>query len=309
MSHVARRFAASIAVLVPLLGIGPARAEFSAGAVLPEFSLNSAGGSTFSLTKQQDRILVKFGGKTLAPKVLVVHLFQPDCLQCQAQLQALEKLRRDFPGEDVLIVGVAHRGDLSALREVSRQLKVTFPLLAGTGSALARQFAAGDTMGIAGSRGIVEFAQVGYGQGDESVWRENIDLLLAGKPPKATTVRRTRLRVGDRLPAIELPSLVSGKPLALTGEGGRLTYRDEAGQVLHPKAALGMFSRYCEFSSEEMGYLEKLYQQYGKDGLLVFAIAMHPTLEKARELTRELGVTYPVFNGHESVLGKHYAYG
>jgi hypothetical protein len=94
------------------------------------------------------------------------------------------------------------------------------------------------------------------------------------------------------LPAIELPSLVSGKPLALTGEGGRLTYTDETGRVLHPKAAIGMFSRYCAFSSEEMGYLQKLYEQYSKDGLLAFAIAMHPSPQKARESTQQLGVTY-----------------
>ena len=186
---------------------------------------------------------------------------------------------------------------------------MTFPLLLGTGSALAKQFAAGDTIGFADSRGIVRFAQVGYGQGDEKIWRENIELMVAGKPPKSATIARERLRVGDRLPVVELPSLFSGKPMALTGEGGRLTYRDEAGRVLYPKAAMGMFSRYCSFSSEEMTYLQKLYQRYSANGLFVFAVAMHPSPEKARALTRELGVTYPVFNGYGSDLGKHYAYG
>jgi hypothetical protein len=309
MSYIACSRAVWIALALSLLPVDFAWAEFTVGAVLPEFSLSSADGSSFSLTKQGDRILLKSDGKTIAPKVLVVHLFQPDCLQCQAQLQGLEELRRGSPGPEVFIVGVAHRGDLNAVRAVARQLKVAFPLLLGTGSTLAKQSAAGDTLGISDGRGTVRFAQVGYGQGDERVWRENIELLVADKPLKTTTVSRERLRVGDRLPKIELPSLISGKPLALTGTDGRLTYRDETERVLHPKAAVGMFSRYCAFSSEEMGYLQKFYQQYSKDGLLVFAIAMHPSPETARELTRQLGVTYPVFNGHASDLGKHYAYG
>jgi hypothetical protein len=49
-------------------------------------------------------------------------------------------------------------------------------------------------MAIADSQGVVKFAQVGYGQGDEKVWRENIALLAAGKPPNSTTIARERLR-------------------------------------------------------------------------------------------------------------------
>jgi hypothetical protein len=110
MSHVARQFAIAIAIAVSLCAVQSVRAEFTAGAVLPEFSLNSADGSMFSLMKQGDRLMVKLGGNTLVPKVLVMHLFQPDCLQCQAQLQALEELQRGFSSQEVLIIGVAHIG-------------------------------------------------------------------------------------------------------------------------------------------------------------------------------------------------------
>jgi hypothetical protein len=58
-----------------------------------------------------------------------------------------------------------------------------------------------------------------------------------------------------------------------------------------------------------MVYLQKLHQQYSKEALFVFAISMHPSPQTARELTRKLGVTYPVFNGQGSDLGKRYAYG
>lgn len=238
------RFAVLVVLTVALVTMDLARAEFKPGTVLPEFSLNAADGSTFSLSKENGRLVARLAGETLTPKVLVVHLFQPECLLCQVQMQALEGLHHEFANKGVTVVGIAHRGDLNAVRAVARQLKVTFPLLIGTGSEVARQFAAGDTMAIADSQGVVQFAQVGYGHGDEKVWRDSIGLLLAGRALSTRTISREQLRVGDRLPVIELPSLISGKTEALTGEGGRLTYRDEAGGVLHPKAVIGRFSRY-----------------------------------------------------------------
>jgi len=238
-----------VAVLVvasTLLGTSQrVRAEFKVGEELPEFSLRTADdSSTFSLQRKRDRVLVARGDKQLEPRLVVLDLFQPDCLQCQVQLKVLEELHKDFGNQGVLVVGVAHRGDAEAVRASSKQLKVTFPLVVGKGSKLAKQFAAGDSFAIADQQGVIRFAQVGYGEGDEKVWRENIELLLAGQPVKETTIARERLQGGDRLPVIELSSVMSGKPTALTGEGDRLTFRDETGKVSHPKAAVGFFSRY-----------------------------------------------------------------
>lgn len=58
-----------------------------------------------------------------------------------------------------------------------------------------------------------------------------------------------------------------------------------------------------------MVHLQKFQDQYGDKGLQVFVISMHPELEEARKLTTELRVTYPVFNGYKSDLGKTYAFG
>lgn len=241
-----KRSAAGMMVMaVAVLGIGRAGwAEFTVGAVLPEFSLNAVDGSSFSLQREQEQVRITHNGQTLKPKVLVLHLFQPDCLQCQAQMKALETLHQESVPQGVLVVGIAHRGNATARRATAQQLRVTFPLLVGAGSALAKQFAAGDTLGITDSRGIVRFAQVGYGAGDEKVWQENIALLLAGKPVTQPTIARKRLQVGDRFPVIELDALMTGKPLALTGEGGKLTFRDGMDKAVHPTVAIGFFSRY-----------------------------------------------------------------
>jgi len=58
-----------------------------------------------------------------------------------------------------------------------------------------------------------------------------------------------------------------------------------------------------------MVHLQKLHEKYAKDGLFVFAISMHPDAKVAQGLTKKLGITYPVFDGHGSDLGKQYAYG
>ncbi len=58
-----------------------------------------------------------------------------------------------------------------------------------------------------------------------------------------------------------------------------------------------------------MVHLQKFHEKYGEQGLKVFVISMHSDPDDAKKLTEELRVAYPVFNGHQSELGKLYAYG
>lgn len=58
-----------------------------------------------------------------------------------------------------------------------------------------------------------------------------------------------------------------------------------------------------------MGHLQKFHEKYGKDGLLVFAIAMNEELVEIRKVTKEKAWTYAIFNGVGSALGKQFAYG
>jgi len=240
------RWGVGTAVITAFLAGGAGttvHAEFKPGDVVPAFSLKSPDGLPFSMGRRQGRVDLTMGTRNLKPKVLVLHLFQPDCLQCQAQMRALEALYEEFHKDGVLVVGIAYRGNAQQAQAVTRQFKVTFPVLEGKGSPLAERFAAGDTLGIVDDRGTVRFAQVGYGQGDERVWQNAIRALLAGRPVPQQTISRNRLNVGDRLPAMRLNSLITGRPMALTGEGGQLTFRDDMGRVTHPKAAVGFFSR------------------------------------------------------------------
>ncbi|MEW6250985.1 MAG: hypothetical protein AB1716_10090 [Planctomycetota bacterium] len=58
-----------------------------------------------------------------------------------------------------------------------------------------------------------------------------------------------------------------------------------------------------------MVHLQKFHEKYAAKGLQVFTIAMHPKPDEARKLTDELKVTYPIFNGYDTELGKQYAFG
>jgi len=58
-----------------------------------------------------------------------------------------------------------------------------------------------------------------------------------------------------------------------------------------------------------MVHLQEFSNRYAKDGLLVFAISMFPYPGLARKSTKEMRITYPVFDGHGSDVGKQYAYG
>ncbi len=294
---------------IPPRGNQAVAAQPPAHESLPEFSLKTAADGSFSLHRQDGQIRITHEKKSANPRVLIVHFFQPDCLQCQTEAKSLEATHQKYAERGVSVIGIAHRGDAQAAKSFAKQLRVSYPLLLGTGSQIARPFAAGDSLYIADDRGTVRFSQPGYGSGDEKLWHESIDLLLAGKPVVKETSERENLKVGDRLPTVRLDSLVTGEEMSLTGKEGRLTFTDTRGKSVQPKAAIGLFARYCAFTREEMAHLQKLHEKYRNDGLLVFTIALHPQPETAKALTGKLGLTYPVFQGHGSDLEKRYGYG
>ncbi len=245
---VCKREMKSLNVFVVLLVIGfdaeMARAEFKVGERLPTVSLQATEGIQIDLVSKDGALILKQSTTESKPAAVVVQLLQPDCLQCRAQLKELQALSDRYQPRGVAILGISHRGDMKQLEQLGKDLVIKFPLLHGVGSDIAKQFAAGDTLGIVDKSGVIRFAQVGYGKGDEKLWSTALEELLGRKELTETTTSRERLAVGDRFPAVELPSIQNGKPLALVGKDGRLTFRDDQGKETQPKAAVGFFSRY-----------------------------------------------------------------
>lgn len=207
---------------------------------LPEFSLKTAQGESFA---------GKYEGADFAigrkVKATLLHFFQPDCNACMVEMKALNVLSKELAQKGAVIASVAHRGDQAAVKAIAEKHKLSYPLVLGQGSELAKTFSRGDATVIADGKGVVRFSQVGFKEGDEKPFRETLENLLADKAVRAdTNNERRRLQVGETMPAVKLPSLMSGKPISMTVEGGKLTYRDESGKEVHPKAAVGFFSRY-----------------------------------------------------------------
>jgi len=222
-----------------VLAACPAGAQEQGEKKLPEFSLKAANGDAFSAKYEGGELSV--GRKV---KAVLLHFFQPDCNACMVEMKALEGLSKELSPKGALIASVAHRGDEAAVKAVAEKHKLSYPLVLGQGSDLAKAFSRGDATVIVDGKGAVRYSQVGFKEGDEKTFRETLENLLADKAVTAETNERRRLTVGETFPAVKLPSLMNGKPMSMTVEGGKLTYRDESGKEVHPKAAVGFFSRY-----------------------------------------------------------------
>jgi len=231
-------------VAVALLVTAPVRAEFEVGKPIPEFALTTVDGERIKSGIADGTLAFQLGEERQQPPALVIHLLQPDCLQCRAQLEALKSLAEEYVPRGVQFLGIAHRGTPAEALDLVQALQLPFPVAEGLDSPIAQQFAAGDTLGIVDAGGIVRFAQVGFGEGDQRYWRAALDELLAGKPVSQSGVERERLKIGDRMPVIRLNSLRTGKSMVLVGENGRLVFRDDHGSERRPQAVLFFFSRY-----------------------------------------------------------------
>lgn len=222
----------------------PAQAEFTAGSEIPSVLLRTTDGETLEIRRADGLVTVQVGDERTQPKAVVIHLLQPDCPQCRAQLQALKPIAARFRERGVFTLGIAHRGTPEDASALVKELDPGLPIALGVDSEIARQFAAGDTLGIADATGIVRFAQVGFGEGDQGLWEQALDELVAGRPVTKAGVDRERLAVGDSMPAVKLPSLRNDKPMSLGVEGGKLVFRDDGGKESRPKAVIFFFSRY-----------------------------------------------------------------
>ena len=88
---------------------GPAQPPL-VGTSLPEFSLKTTGGGAVSLKREDRQVRISHDKKTAKPRALVIHFFQPDCFQCQVEMNALEATHQKYIQKGVSVIGIAHRG-------------------------------------------------------------------------------------------------------------------------------------------------------------------------------------------------------
>ena len=133
---------------VGFLGGTLVRAEFTVGSTLPKISLPSTDGAQIDLIVANGAVSLTQSSGDTRPAAVVVYLLQPDCLQCRAQLKELQALDDRFPARGVAVVGISHRGDMTELQQLGKDLGLKIPLLHGPDSETAKQFAAGPCCSI-----------------------------------------------------------------------------------------------------------------------------------------------------------------
>lgn len=112
-----------------------------------------------------------------------------------------------------------------------------------------------------------------------AVWL--IAVVLASLAFSVAGAERGILKIGDPLPRFSLQDL----------ESRAVTLPDDlAGKAV----VLHFWADWCPYCLEEMPVLDKLYQQYGKQGFMVYAVNVGQGLDTARAYAGKVKITYPV---------------
>ena len=109
----------------------------------------------------------------------------------------------------------------------------------------------------------------------------------------AAGAERGMLKIGDPPPPFSLRD-IEGRTVTAPG--------DFAGNpvVVH------FWADWCPYCLEEMPVLDKLFQQYKKQGLMVYAVNVGQGLDVARAYVSKVKITYPVLLDVEGRTAKSY---
>lgn len=120
---------------------------------------------------------------------------------------------------------------------------------------------------------------------------------LAGKffaPESDRETMTQELSLGQPLPPFTLGSLT----------GARVSQQDFQGQVV----LINFWATWCKPCREEMPMLNQLQKDLGDQGFVVLGIAMDD-VQRTKDFTEELGITYPILVGSMDVMAVGSAYG
>ena len=89
---------------------------YSRGTNPPEFIGRTTDGLTVSLASLQG-------------KVVLLNFWATWCLECRPEMPLFERLHRDFAAQGLSVIGINAREGTAAIRQYSKELGLTFPLL------------------------------------------------------------------------------------------------------------------------------------------------------------------------------------
>lgn len=242
-----------VSVVAGCIGVAPENGPATApardgtdviGSTLESFSFPSPDGKMITWEPQSG--LLSTGDEQVRLAALVLHAFQPDCNSCQTQAKALEALRRESSDPRVAVAAIAHRGTESDVSGFVGEFGISFPMAVATGSKWAEEWGRGDPLYITDGAGRIVYAQAGFQETDAPIWRVVLDDVVAGRPPSFQRPQRAgeQLSIGDHLPSIELPDLMTGRPMALVPDSRGVHFTGVDGRERACRVTVGFFSRY-----------------------------------------------------------------
>jgi cytochrome c biogenesis protein CcmG, thiol:disulfide interchange protein DsbE len=120
-----------------------------------------------------------------------------------------------------------------------------------------------------------------------------IAAVLAFSAFPAAGAERVMLKIGDPPPRFSLQD-TQGRTVTAPG--------DFAGNTV----VVHFWADWCPYCLEEMPVLDKLYQQYKKQGLMVYAVNVGQGLDAARAYVSRMKITYPVLLDTDGKTAKSY---
>jgi peroxiredoxin len=85
-------------------------------------------------------------------------------------------------------------------------------------------------------------------------------------------------------------------------KGNTFRLSDYNGKVI----LLNFWATWCPPCREEIKSLERLYQKYKDNDLIIFAISLDRTPEKAKRFIKELAPSFPVLYDYNAMVSKKY---
>jgi len=109
----------------------------------------------------------------------------------------------------------------------------------------------------------------------------------------ADGAERVMLKIGDPPPRFSLQD-TEGRMVTAPG--------DFAGNTV----VVHFWADWCPYCLEEMPVLDKLYQQYKKQGLMIYAVNVGQGLDAARAYVSKMKISYPVLLDTDGKTAKSY---
>jgi len=163
-------------------------ASLVSGALLTASSLvapSHAAAPTLVGKDAPDFVLKGMDGKNLRMsefrgQVVLVNFWARWASDSRQEMPALDRINTTYNRAGLVVIGVSIDEDLGRAREFAGAMKVSYPILFDTGSAISRDYLLQKMpMTILVDRaGVVRFSNAGFRRGDERVYLDHIRELL-----------------------------------------------------------------------------------------------------------------------------------